>query len=106
MARYVLVEFQDDATAAAFCEKITQSTKQGKKFRLAGIFAKPKVFCTCTPSFGYHKNQIAMGSKYGWWVCLVCKRPRLGGHQPINLLPFTEDRLDEAQYTTLSLIHI
>lgn len=102
MARYVLVEFIDDGTADNFCKKISEATARGQKFRLAGLFAKPQKWCECTPSFGYHKNQVVMGSKYGWWVCSVCRRPRLGGHQPHNLLPFTEDRLDEGVFTTIS----
>jgi len=102
LARYVLVEFSDDSTANAFCKRISEATANGQKFRLAGLFAKPQKWCECTPSFGYQKNQVVMGGKYGWWVCSVCRRPRLGNHQPHNILPFTEERLEEGKFTTIS----
>jgi len=97
MARYVLLEFQDDNTAEKFMDKIALAKG---KFRVVGLFVKPRRWCVCTPASGYHKNQIVRGVKYGWWVCIVCKRPRKGGHQLTNILPPFKGPVDEDEYTT------
>lgn len=92
MARYVLVEFDDDAKADALCAQINAAADAGKNYRLAGVFFRPTRWCNCPLPSGYHKGQLALGSKYGVWTCIVCRRPRPGTHQPHNLIPFAELR--------------
>lgn len=99
MARYVLVEFDDDRTADAFKDKIDKATDAGKNYRVAGIYFRPTRWCECPVSEGYAKNQIALGSKYGLWNCVVCRRPRKGTHEPRNLLPLSEQRLSDADWS-------
>ena len=86
MARYVLVEFENDEQADKLRQMIEAQTRAGKPYRIAGIFARPKTFCRCPTPTGYHKNQIVRGSKFGWWVCVVCKKARKGSHNANNLI--------------------
>lgn len=92
MARLVLVEFDSDAAADAFIQKIDSQTEKGKKFRIVGLFAKPTRWCGCPQDDGYSKNEVVMGGKYGWWVHIKCRRPRMGTHNPHNLI---KPRLNE-----------
>lgn len=50
---------------------------------LVGEFAFPTDFCECeTPT------RNARSKKFGWWICVDCKKPRLSMPQsPNNLLP-------------------
>ena len=99
MARYVVVEFDDDNTAEAFKAKIDNATDAGKNYRVAGIFFRPTRWCECPTSEGYVKGQVALGAKYGLWNCVVCRRPRRGTHQPHNLLELKDQRLTEADWS-------
>jgi hypothetical protein len=94
MARWVLIEIDDNADAEAYVE----SLKIGKTFmtintgdsykvqeapvRVVGLYAKPVKFCECeTP------GKVARGEKLGWWVCTKCNKPQTTRWQmPNNLL--------------------
>lgn len=102
MARYIVVEFGDNAEADAFVDQINEECskrrKAGNPFtrRIAGIFVKPGKTCECSGrnrgNFGV-KNfafGIALGAKFGWWVCTNCNKPREGGHQLHNQLDLSD----------------
>lgn len=97
MARYIVVEFSDNAEADAFIaqlnEECSRRRKEGNPFirRVVGIFVKPGKTCECSDrhraNYG-DKNwlpaDILRGEKFGWWVCTRCNRPRAAGHQLNN----------------------
>lgn len=90
MAKLVVIEFEDDAQAQALCGMIDKQTKAGKRYRVAGIFARPRRVCECPRVEGYHKDMVARGAKFGWNVCVVCKRAKPGVHHANNLMAATE----------------
>ena len=103
MARYVVLEFVDNAEADYFVTKVMQECavrrKEGNLFkrRIAGIFVKPGRTCECTDRHranhgdkNNHGASIARGEKFGWWVCTRCNRPRAAGHQLNNQLDMSD----------------
>lgn len=78
MARYVLVEFDDNAKAKAFVEKVNgeygmpQNPERG--FRVRAVWGKPTKFCDC---IGARKGMFPYfrAPKSGWWVHSDCGRP-------------------------------
>jgi hypothetical protein len=102
MARYLVIEFEDNASAEKLMAKIDDARAQGALYRVVGLFVKPRNYCECpsgpaeTGGMNHRKDSakarggIAYGRKYGWWVCTVCKRPRKAGHQLVNQLAGTE----------------
>jgi len=76
-ARYLLIEFDDEAAANRLREQIDAATRKGKRYRVVGLFARPRAFCRCgtwttergTPS------TLKRGAKFGWSVCTTCKKP-------------------------------
>lgn len=78
MARYVLVEFDDNAAAKRFVEKVNgeYGAVDGDHMtrRVRAVWAKPTLFCECEgkqkSSFGFR-----VGEKSGWWVHSKCGRP-------------------------------
>lgn len=102
MARYLLVEFDNDDQADTLRAQIDSAAKKGKPYRVLGMFQKPRRFCACPPDKDRQNwKRLVRGSKYGWWVCGTCKRARLGIHQLNNLLsheerlsPTTSDGVD------------
>ena len=86
--RYLLIEFDDEASASSLRAKIDNATKAGKKFRVVGLFARPGASCSCGALPGDRaKDKVKRGGRLGWWVCTTCKKPRLGDHQLHNLIP-------------------
>jgi hypothetical protein len=77
VARYVLVEFNDDKAADAFVMEVTiESMQQAEpRMRVRAMYQKPTKFhdpATC------HRSKMSgwtRGKKYGWWVCALCKKP-------------------------------
>jgi hypothetical protein len=90
MARYVLVEVDDLATAERLRAQIDKASIAGKPMRIAGLFAAPTSWCSCPKSEGYHKNEVVRGSKLGWWVHRVCRKARPGTHNLANLITVTD----------------
>lgn len=88
MAKYVLLQFNDDAQAdrliAALQEwpeaidvsgEITATEPEWYRVvgvQLRGIFKLPTKFCECT---NLKRRGFTRGKKYGWWVCDQCRRP-------------------------------
>ena len=90
MAKYVLLEFDDDNEADEFVRVVPGlyhiDAHSLQSFKIVGEFKKPTSFCQCTPE---QKRGVfgARGSKFGWFVCGRCKKPVEGGNQVIyNLL--------------------
>ena len=89
-SRYLIIEFDEEASATKLKAQIDAATRAGKKFRVVGLFAKPTNYCQCDPTLHVttktHETILKRGKKFGWWVCTICKRPSsyLGGLQ--NLL--------------------
>lgn len=80
MAKYVLLEFDEDSEADAFTETMGQN---GASVRTAGVYKKPTIFCDC-PNPG---DKSVLGNKWNWWVHKGCGRPKKGQWQsPRNLL--------------------
>jgi len=89
MAKYVLLEFDDDAEAESFARTIMQNDRlidladTVETIRVRGVFKKPTQFCTCVPM----EKSSVRGAKWGWWLCSKCAKPKSGAmHQPRNLL--------------------
>lgn len=93
MTRLIVLEFRNDAEAEAFTERIDEATKKGKRYRIVGIFAPPRIFaCKCgTVDAKYRRAKAERGAKFGWWICGECGKPRApGGHTLENLVPMRE----------------
>jgi hypothetical protein len=86
MAKYVLLEFDNDAQADALCARIDAAEESGKSFRVVGEFKKPTSFCQCGPLTEREQvEQTTRGSKFGWNTHIVCRKPRSGPQSPQNL---------------------
>lgn len=104
MARYVVVEFSRNEDAEAFIKDVGEQCKAYRMDgilskvprRIVGVFVKPGKTCECWDASHINygdKNRehgIALGEKFGWWVCTKCNRPRAAGHQLRNQLSMTE----------------
>lgn len=86
MAKYLVIEFDNDETCDKLKQTIDQATSSGKAYRAVGEFKKPTSWCGCPRPAGYYKNEIARGGRFGWWVHRECRKPRLGSHQLANLI--------------------
>lgn len=75
--RFLLIEFDDEATATHLREQIDAATRKGKGFRVVGIFARPERFCRCGTWISERgkPSTLKRGAKFGWSVCTECKRP-------------------------------
>lgn len=89
-ARYILIEFDDEASASRLREQINRATESGKQFRVVGLFAKPSNYCQCDPrkhvTDRNNRSTLRRGKKYGWWVCLECRRPTATFSGLVNLI--------------------
>jgi hypothetical protein len=96
MARYVVIEFDDNSVAETFVADHAE-TIRGDGQRIVGVFVKPGKTCDCPDmaraNYG-DKNWkfagIGRGEKFGWWVCTRCNRPRKAGHQLNNQIRMAE----------------
>src|SRR3954465_9262450 len=89
MAKYVLVAFDDDNVADQFVKEFDPNGyvpgDLGLPGRVVAEFKKPTQFCRCTPE--QKRGTVGVtGSKFGWFVCGRCKKPKEGGGQCINNL--------------------
>lgn len=108
MARYVLLEFDDNAQAKAFVAKVNGDYHvvemgEGTKplIRVRGVWGKPTLFCECTKMRAPYRGMrpFRHAPKSGWWVCAQCGRPTKawakGNHWASalgrNLLPGNKD---------------
>jgi hypothetical protein len=96
MARYILLEVDDNDKADSLMRRMAALSNSGVK--VVGLFAAPRTFCKCTRVKG---RGWTRGQKLGWWVCSVCRRPgRQWGSSPqavigqaVNLLPELQTEL-------------
>lgn len=93
MARYVVIEFENNDAAEKLIEQLNHASKRGALYRVVGLFVKPRNICKCDGrrSTNYQRAKsghsgVLYGRKYGWWVCTGCNRPRQAGHQLVNQL--------------------
>lgn len=99
-SRYLLIEFDDEASASRLREQIDTATKSGKRFRVIGLFSKPTPpYCQCkkettTKTQG---STLKRGRKFGWLVCTVCKRPSSSLSGLVNLIR-PRDIIDPQMY--------
>jgi len=89
-SRYLVIEFDDEASASRLREQIDNATRKGKGFRVVGLFAKPSAYCQCDPrthvSDRNNRSTLRRGKKYGWWVCTTCRRPTAIFSGLVNLI--------------------
>lgn len=89
MARWLLLEFDDDAQCEAMMAKIQEQTAAGKAYRLKGLFAKPTKFCECPPEPRRQQPDLVRGERYGWVVHRLCRKAWPMPVWPKNLLEST-----------------
>ena len=90
-SRYLLIEFDDQASAERLRAQIDNATRNGKSFRVVGLFAKPRApYCACPPQSHVttktNASTLKRGKRLGWWVCQTCQRPAQNNSALINLL--------------------
>lgn len=106
MARYVLLEFEDNAKAKKFVERVNGSYEavesRANGIRARAVWAIPTKFCECTR--GLRRSfPFTRGRKSGWWIHVECGRPTRawssGNHWfdsiGRNLLPGNTDLIPE-----------
>jgi len=82
MAKYVLLEFNNDEEADGFTGMIVGASVTGS-LTIKAVFKKPTQFCECVVK----SDKSVRGRKWGWWVHKECGRPKRGIWQhPRNLL--------------------
>jgi hypothetical protein len=97
VARYIVVEVEDNGAAQEFIDALMEKTpdaiRAGKLMRVVGIFVRPGKVCVChdrqevnyrDPTKDKNAAGVARGEKFGWWVCSRCGKPRMAGHQLEN----------------------
>lgn len=97
MPRYLLVEIDDNAAADRMRAQIDTATEAGKGMRVLAVFSKPSTLCGCET----RSERCVRGSKFGWWLCPECRRPKTGS--PQNLKNMLDDPQTPAKYTELML---
>jgi hypothetical protein len=91
MARYVILSFEDNEQAEAFCTRAMSGPVAGVETyhvdpdrggtntvydaEVVGLVAKPTKFCEGHTGGGKHGQSYTKGSKWGWWVCITCAKP-------------------------------
>ena len=98
MSRFVLLEFEDDDLAEKFIAKTQNHTEQGANYRVAGLFARPNIWCKCPFQIAGVNRPVNRGKKYGWWVCAWCKKPRPGTHHLVNIIPTPPEPISPRYY--------
>jgi hypothetical protein len=92
MARYVILEFDDNDAAGAFLEVVKDPYLMDgfpDGVKAVALYAKPTRFCEC----GKERNLIK-GASLGWFVCATCKLAYRTWQYPDNLLqPKEADRI-------------
>lgn len=99
MARYLLIEFDDNDSADRMRAQIDSAEGNGKRFRVVGMFSRATKLCECAT----RSETSVRGSKYGWWLCPECRKPKKGSGQTLwNML---DDEGCPAKYLELA-IHV
>lgn len=97
MARYLLIEFDENDSADRMRAQINAAEANGKSFRVIGMFSKPGRLCDCLTDSG----KSVRGAKFGWWLCAECRRPKSGS--PQTLRNMIDDPETPAKYLELFL---
>jgi hypothetical protein len=99
VAKYVLLQFDDDKDADAFVGETQQEGllvgTRWPRVLVRAVYKKPTQFCKCTSE----KPGYSRGKKFGWWVHAACGKPReawaRGDHWydalGNNLLPLSDE---------------
>jgi hypothetical protein len=77
MPRYILVEFDDNAQAKKFVERVNGHyglPLSERPFRVRAVWARATKYCMCTRSSGKMWS-FSRGMKSGWWLHSDCGRP-------------------------------
>lgn len=87
MAKYVLLQFNNDADADAYVNILMEDKERSPDATLAvvAVYKKPTIFCDCEP----RTEKSQRGAKWGWWLCTNqgCGKPKRGAfQQPKNLI--------------------
>lgn len=78
MAKFVLLEFDDDKEAELFAMQGGMLAERAgvDTMVVVGIFRKPTKYCDCkVKGLWSRQDGWTMGRKYGWWVHNRCGRP-------------------------------
>ena len=115
MAKYVVIEFDNDEDADAYINEIKDAEESimgmlsshygaPQLARIVGLYKKPTIFCECQgsrkPPMGWTR-----GKKYGWWICTECGKPSqqwsraLPSMMGVNLLHHKELNNDQSNST-------
>lgn len=97
MARYLLIEFDDNASADALRAQIDDAEENGRRFRVVAMFSKATVLCTCP----VRSDKLVHGAKFRWWLCPECRRPKSGSGQ--TLVNMLDDPGTPAKYLEIFL---
>ena len=85
MAKYAILQFDNDEEADAFIGTLQTSLVTATTIRVVAVYKKPTLFCECeNPS-----ERSIRGAKWGWWLCknTGCGKPKKGNfQQPRNLV--------------------
>jgi hypothetical protein len=86
MAKYVLLQFDNDDDAAGFMTAFENQPVDGDaSVKIVAVYKKPTIFCDCEP----RTEKSQRGAKWGWWLCTNkgCGKPKRGAfQQPKNLI--------------------
>lgn len=99
-SRYLLIEFDSEEAANKLRDQIDAATRAGKRFRVIGLFAKPTPpYCQCKKEVTTKANRSSLrrGKKFGWWVCVECRRPSSSISGLVNLIK-PRDIIDPQMY--------
>lgn len=94
MARYLLVEVDSNDSADRMRELIDTANKP---MRVVAMFAKPAALCECEVRL----EKSVRGSKFGWWLCPECRRPKQ--LSPQTLRNMLDDEGTPAKYREVFL---
>lgn len=71
MARYVVLEFDDNDDAERYVKEDRWDIFCGD---VIGVYAKPTKFCHCVGSKA-KRMAFTRTARFGWWVHVDCKKP-------------------------------
>lgn len=108
MARYLLIEFDENDHADALRAQINAATEKGRPFRVVGLFARPGKNCRCASTRAQFMERLKThraerGIRFGWWTCPGCNKPRFGGHILNNLMKMDEV-IEPSHFTEVELL--
>lgn len=80
MARYVLLSFDSNVEAEQYVRELAGAESPlSDNSSIVGVFGKPTQFCdTATHPHATTRrvNGFTRGTRFGWWVCAHCSKPK------------------------------